>query len=85
MCSSEATLWALKALRVTQMLVWEFREALCTLSKWNKATLLWVTAHCGIRGSEGTDGLARMGSSSLFLILKPATSVSPCVRKLKVK
>jgi hypothetical protein len=85
-CSdSQAALWALEATRITSKLVWEYWQAICTLSNGNKKTFLWVPGHSGIQGNKDADVLVRKASGNSFLSPEPIILISRCVGRLKIK
>jgi hypothetical protein len=81
-CSdSQAALQALKATMITSKLVWECRQAICTLSSRTKLILLWVSGHSGIQGNEDSDAFAKKASTNQFLGPEPEIPISPCVKE----
>ena len=61
---SQAAIKALDSYTVTSKMVWDCITRLNELGQNNSLTIYWVPGHCGIRGNEEADELARMGSST---------------------
>lgn len=81
-CSdSQAALNAVKSKTYTSKLVWECILLLQKLSCRNMVNLYWVPGHCGIKGNEIADQLAKKGSSMQFIGPEPFFGLSACALK----
>jgi hypothetical protein len=64
---------------ITSKLIWECRQAICTLSNKNKVMLLWVFGRSEIQGNEDAFALARKGCTNPFLGPELAIPISSFV------
>jgi len=76
-CSdSQAVLKALKAAKMSSLLVCQCQHMLNDISAWHGVGLYWVPGHAGVRGNEIADRLARGGSGQRFIGPEPFLGVS---------
>jgi hypothetical protein len=76
---SQAALRALSGPKVTSELVLECLNALSALAGLNGVTLVWVPGHCGFRGNEEADKLARQASAIPLTGPEPALRIPKCL------
>jgi hypothetical protein len=82
---SQAALKALSSPKVMSRLVAEYLDALSELAGLNEVTLVWVTGHCGIFGSEEADKLVRQASAKPLFGPKPALGIPRCLTREAIK
>jgi ribonuclease HI len=85
-CSdNQAALKALRAVRMTSPLVYQYQRALNVISARRVVRLFWVPGHAEVRGNEIANGLAREGSVIGLLVPEPALGVSRCDIRRKLR
>jgi ribonuclease HI len=77
----QAALRAFSGPKVTSELVVECLNALSALAGLNEVTLIWVPGHCGIRGNEEADKLARQASVMQLTGPEPALGIPKCLAR----
>jgi hypothetical protein len=82
---SQAALRALSGPRVTSELFVECLNALPALVDLNAETLVWVPGHCGIRGNEEADELAREASATPITGFQPALGIPKCMAREAIR
>lgn len=82
---SKAAICALKRYVTTSQLVGECHEALNRLAGINRVTLIWVPGHCGIKGNNVADELAKEGARKRFIGPEPIVGVSNKCLTLELK
>jgi len=73
---SLAAINAVSAFKATTGLVADAMKALKSLAIFNSVRLVWVPGHCGIKGNERVDLLAKQASSSCFTGPEPSVGIS---------
>ena len=82
---TQAALGALSADRFRSTTALDCRRALDILGEYNRVSLIWVPAHCGIEGNERADKLVREGSESTFVGPEPTLGIALSVVRAKIK
>jgi ribonuclease HI len=70
---------------VTSELVVECLNALSELAGLYEVTLVWVPGHCGIRGNEEADKLARQASAMPLTGPEPALGIPKCLTREAIR
>ena len=72
---SQAALKALRCPKINSKLIAECLEELNALADQNQVKLIWVPGHCGIKGNEKADTLAKKGSATPLTGPEPALGI----------
>jgi len=75
-CDSLAAINVVSAFKATTSLAADAMKALKSLAIFNSVPLVWVPGHCGIKGNERVDLLAKQASSSCFTGPEPSVGIS---------
>jgi hypothetical protein len=71
--------------RSTSKLLWEWRQAICTLSSRNNVAVFWDLGRLAVQGNDDGDAVDTKVSSNPILGPEPAIPISPRVGRLKIK
>ena len=82
---SQAALKALRCHKTNSKLIAECLEKLNALADQNLVKLIWVLGHCGIKGNEMADILAKKGSATPFTGPEPALGIPKSTAREAIK